>query len=317
MRVFQKKCRGIVFFIIAVMFVALAGNVASAYAVGAEEKKVIRVSCGVNELLYFDDKGDVTGYCKDYLDRLAEINNWEYEYVKADWSEAVQMLDEGRLDILLPTTWTKEREQTMEFSSMVGGYMAPGLFAKEDSKYYYEDYDGFNGARIAVTKDSTNNEDLAAFAKEHGFSYEAVYITSMEDKIKALNEGKVDMVIFSAANHVPDSKLVSVLDAYPFYYTVKRGNTGLLAELNSGMQQIMMNEPELVSGVFGNCIRGANGSGGNIAFTAKERAFIENRTKITVGFYRDTEPLAYVAKDGTYCGIYVELLRRIDRKSVV
>lgn len=315
MKVFQEKYRRIVFLIIVVMFVALTGNVTSSYASDVKEKKVVRVSCGVNELLYFDDNGDVAGYCKDYLDRLAEINNWEYEYVKADWSQAVQLLDEGRIDILLPTTWTKEREQTMEFSAMIAGYMASGLFAKEDSKYYYEDYDGFNGARIAVTKDSTNNEDLAAFAKEQGFSYEAVYIASMEDKIKALDDGKVDMVIFSAANQVPGSKLISVLDAYPFYYTVKRGNTELLDELNSGMQQILMNEPELVSGVFGNCITGTNGNGGNIAFTEQERAFIEDRTKVTVGFYQDTEPLAYVASDGTYCGIYVELLQKIEEKT--
>lgn len=315
MKTFQKKCKFILFIVVAAMFAISVGNAVPASAAGVAEKKVVRVPCGVNGLLYFDDNGNATGYCKEYLDRLAEINNWEYEYVRADWSEAVQMLEEGGIDILLPTTWAKEREKTMEFSSMEGGYMAPGLFVEKDSQYYYEDYPSFNGARIAVTEDSTNSEDLADFAKEHHFSYEAVYIASMEDKIKALNDGDVDMVMFSAANEVPETKLISVLEASPFYYTVKKGNTELLAELNSGMQQIMMKEPELVSEVFGNCIIGSNSNGMNIAYTERERAFIGDGTKITVGFYEDTEPLAYVASDGTYSGIYIELLQKIKEKT--
>ena len=54
----------------------------------------------------------------------------------------------------------------------------------------------------------------------------------MEDKIRALQEREVDMVMFTAANQVPDSKLVSVLNATPFYYTVRKGNQALLAEQN-------------------------------------------------------------------------------------
>ena len=313
MRVLRKRYKFILVLAVIVLFAGMAESAVSVHAVSNESKRQVRISCGINELLYFDENRNVAGYCKEYLERLAEINNWECEYIKADWSKAVQMLEEGQLDLLLPTTRTAEREKTMEFSSMVAGYMAPGLFAREDSSYDFEDYKNFDGARIAVTKDSTNNADLAAFAKEHDFSYEPVYIAAMEDKIQALRDGKVDLVIFSAANEVPNSKLVSVLDAYPFYYAVRQGNDGLLTELNSGMQQIMMNEPDLVSDVFGNCITGANGN--NIAFTAAERAFISDGKKITVGFYQETEPLAYVASDGEYRGIYVELLKKIKEKT--
>lgn len=308
-----KRCKLIILFIVAAMLFCMAFEGTPLAAADEAPKRVVRISCGVNELLYFDDDGNVAGYCKEYIERLAEINNWECEYVKCNWSEAIKMLEDGRIDILLPTTWTKEREKTMEFSTIVAGYMAPGLFAAKDSAYYYNDYKNFDGARIAVTEDSTNNMDLAAFAKEHGFTYEPVYITAMEDKIKALQDGKVDMVMFSAANKVPDSKLVSVLNATPFYYTVKKGNYELLAELNDGMQQITINEPDLVSEVYGSCITGENGS--NTAYTAEERAFIAEGKKIIVGFYEETEPLAYVASDGKYSGIYVDLMQNIKDRT--
>lgn len=295
------------------VLVSLAFGGMSALAKEGASPKTVRISCGVNELLYFDGEGNVTGYCKEYIERLAEINGWECQYVKCNWSEGVQMLEDGRIDILLPTTWLEEREEYMEFSAIVGGYMAPGLFALEDSGFYYNDYESFDGARIAVTEDSSNNLELSGFAEEHGFTYEPVYISAMEDKIRALQNHEVDMVMFSAANQVPHSQLVSVLNVTPFYYTVKKGNQSLLAELNSGMQQIAMNEPELMSRVLGSCITGENRT--NIAYTAEEREFIAQGNEIRVGFYEKTEPLAFVSSQGVYEGIYIELLQRIKEKT--
>ncbi len=298
---------------VCVMFLSLTLGTGAVLASEGASEKIVRISCGINELLYFDEEGNVAGYCKDYIERLAEINGWECEYVKCNWSEGVQMLEDGRIDILLPTTWLEEREEYMDFSAIVGGYIAPGLFALEDSGFYYNDYKSFDGAVIAVTEDSTNNVELARFAEEQDFTYEPVYISSMEDKIRALQEREVDMVMFTAANQVPDSKLVSVLNATPFYYTVRKGNQALLAELNSGMQQITMYEPDLMGRLLGSCITGANRN--NIAYTAEERKFITQGNRITVGFYEKTEPLAFVSPDGTYGGIYVELLRRIKEKT--
>ena len=74
-----------------------------------------------------------------------------------------------------------------------------------------------------------------------------------------------------------------------------------------------MYEPDLMGRLLGSCITGANRN--NIAYTAEERKFITQGNRITVGFYEKTEPLAFVSPDGTYGGIYVELLRRIKEKT--
>lgn len=275
------------------------------------QKRVVRVSCGANDLLYLNENGETEGECKEYLEELANIKNWSIEYVNANWTDSMKMLEEGRIDILLPATKTERRTETMEFSSLMGGYMAPGLFAVQGSDY--ESFESFNGARIAVTEDSSNNEELRAFAEAHDFTYEPVYISAKEDKIQALREGRVDMVIFCAANEVPDAKLVSVLDPYPFYYAVKKGNNELLSELNDGMQQLLIYEPDLVGDVFGSCITGENRY--TIAFTEEENRIIDGQETITVGFYVDTEPLAYVMKNGVYNGIYVQLLEQIKQRT--
>ena len=91
--------RGFKFLVLAwAVLVSLAFGGMSALAEEGASHKTVRISCGVNELLYFDGEGNVTGYCKEYIERLAEINGWECQYVKCNWSEGVQMLEDGRIE---------------------------------------------------------------------------------------------------------------------------------------------------------------------------------------------------------------------------
>ncbi len=287
----------------ALLFCAVPGlNVRAAQA----EARIIRIPCGINDLLRLDENGKPTGYCVGYLNELAQLNNWVYEYVDCTWSEAVTMLENGELDILFPTTYMPEREETMDFSTMAGGYTSVGLFARSDTSYGYEDFSAFNGARIAVTPGSSNDQALLEFARAHGFTYTPVYLNSTDEKIQALEAGQIDMIVITASNAIPDTVLLSVFDASPFYFTVKAGNTALLDELNHGMQLLITNEPELVAETARKCLVGDNTSA--LALTGEERAFAASASEITVGFYEETEPLAYVQEDGTYSGIYVKLL---------
>lgn len=284
-------------------FCAVPGlNVKAAQA----ETRTIRIPCGINDLLRLDENGKPTGYCADYLNELAELNNWTYEYVNCTWSDAVTMLENGELDILFPTNYMPEREDTMDFSTQAGGYTSSGLFARSDTSYGYENFSAYDGARIAVTPGSSNEQAIVDFAEGHGFAYTPVYLNSMDEKIRALEAGQIDMILVSASNDIPDTVLLSVLDASPFYYTVKKGNTALLDELNHGMQMLLTTEPELVAETARKCLVGDNTN--MLALTDEERAFAASNPEIVVGFYEETEPLAYVQKDGTYSGIYVKLL---------
>ena len=270
------------------------------------EARIIRIPCGINDLLRLDENGKPTGFCVDYLNELAQINNWTYEYVNCTWSDAVPMLERGELDILFPTTYMPEREDTMDFSTQPGGYTSIGLFARSDTSYGYEDFSAFDGARIAITPGSSNEQALVDFAKANGFTYTPVYLNSLDEKIQALEAGQIDMIPITASNDIPDTVLVSVLEASPFYFTVKAGNTLLLNELNRGMQLLITTEPELVAETTQKCLVGDNTSA--LALTDEERAYMASAPEIVVGFYEETEPLAYIQEDGTYNGIYVKLL---------
>lgn len=279
------------------------------FKVAQAEPRTIRIPCGINDLLRLDENGKPTGYCVDYLNELAQINNWTYEYVDCSWSDAVAMLESGELDILFPTTYMPEREDTMDFSTQPGGYTSIGLFARSDTSYGYEDFSAFDGARIGITPGSSNEQALVDFAQAHGFTYTPVYLNSLDEKIQALEAGQIDMIPITASNAIPDTVLVSILDASPFYFTVKAGNTALLNELNRGMQMLITTEPELVAETTQKCLVGDNTNA--LALTGEERAFVASDPEIVIGFYEETEPLAYIEEDGTYSGVYVKLLEHL------
>lgn len=279
------------------------------------EERVVRVPCGINDLLYLDDAGQLAGRYAAYLTKLQQVNGWAIECVETTWPQAVEMLECGELDLLFPTNYSDQRTLTMDFSSLVAGYTAPALFAKADSGYGYEDFARFNGARIAVTQGSSNEQALIEFAQSRGFTYEPVYIASNSEKTRALTQGRVDMIILTSDRELSGAVLVAMMETSPFYFAVKKGNDALLDELDQGMQKIFRENPELVAETYRQCLMGENAS--MLAFTQEERDFVESGRQVVIGFYEDTKPLAYVNEDGACDGIYVELLEYVKENSGV
>lgn len=277
----------------------------------AQEKRTVRVSCGINNALYINDDGKVDGYCSEYLTQLARINNWDIEYVEASWNDSVQNLYDGKIDLLFPTQMTEERKKLMGFSTAIGGYQPIGLFAKGDSKLCYDDFENFDGVKIAVSTGTSNEAALKAYATENDFAYTPVYMNTTEEKIKALQDGTVDMIVFSTLNDVQDGKVVAMLDYLPFYYATRKDDHQLLKELNYGMNQLLIRNPELVQNVFYNFMNRDI----SFAYTRDEMEAIQKKGKIVVGVYKDTAPLFDIDKNGNYNGIYVDLLERIHEIS--
>lgn len=288
------------------------GLMIPAAAAATSEPRIVRIPYGFNDFLR-EGPGGFTGYYADYLEKLAEVNNWEYDYVEATWSEALSMLDTGEIDLLYPVNYSEEREAVMDFSTLTSGYTATGLFAREDSGYCYEDYDSFDGARIACVMGSSNLTELEAFAGQHGFSYEIVSLNTTADLLEALRSGQADLAVSNAVNVLPGCALVSTMDAAPVYLAVRAGNTGLLEELNSGMQKLLKENTSLAAETIQNTLEG---DGGQVfALTLEEQAFLVSVDSVTIGFYTDSAPLAYETEDGSYGGVYIKLISILAEKT--
>lgn len=281
-------------------------------ASAASMSRTIRIPYGFNDFLREGQDG-VTGYYAEYLEKLAEVNNWEYEYVEATWSEALNMLEDGEVDLLYPVNYSEDREASMDYSTLPNGYMVTGIFALKDGDYCYEDYASFDGARIACVRGSANLSELENFAAKHGFSFEVVYPDTTEELTDMLRNGQADLAVSNALNIFPDCALVATMDARPVYLTVREGNSALLTELNDGMQRLLKQDTDMVLETVQNTLVGSGGQA--LALTKEERAFIETDSSVTVGFYTESAPLSYLDEDGSYNGVYPEFLGTLAEKT--
>ena len=79
-----------------------------------ESGKAVRV--GWHEEPYFitDKNGRLSGYTYDYQQKLVAYTGWTYDYVEGSWSELMQMLKDGEIDLMGNVSYTEEREKEID-----------------------------------------------------------------------------------------------------------------------------------------------------------------------------------------------------------
>lgn len=65
-----------------------------------------------------DSSGRRTGYSYEYQRKIAAYTGWKYQYVEGTWSELVQMLQEGRIDLMSDVSYKEERTESILYSSI-------------------------------------------------------------------------------------------------------------------------------------------------------------------------------------------------------
>ena len=97
--------------------VVFASNVyAEENVAGSDELKTVRVGYLIYEG-YQEGAGDAlkSGYGYEYLQQLAYYAGWKYEYVNGSFSELLEMLKNGQIDIMGNISYTDERAHYIDY----------------------------------------------------------------------------------------------------------------------------------------------------------------------------------------------------------
>ncbi|MFI3115273.1 MAG: transporter substrate-binding domain-containing protein, partial [Clostridia bacterium] len=90
---------------------------------------VVRVACIIDEGFYIEqENGKLSGYNYDYLMQVALHTGWDYEFVIIDegninssYSKAVNMLENGELDLIGSAFKNEYTEEIFEFPNIHSG----------------------------------------------------------------------------------------------------------------------------------------------------------------------------------------------------
>lgn len=161
------------FFVLLISFVCPTASFAA-------EPETIRVGYfafpGYHEISQDENGSQGSGYGFDFLQLLRRYTNLNYQYIgyEDSWQDMQQMLRDGKIDMVTSARKTSQREKEFAFSSPIGTSYAELSVQSDDKRFQLNDYESFDGMTIGVLKGNSRNEDLAALAKEQGFTYYAV-----------------------------------------------------------------------------------------------------------------------------------------------
>ena len=260
-----------------------------------EERKVVKVGWYESSFNITDESGRKSGYAYEYQLKIAAYSGWSYEYVTGSWSDLLQMLINGEIDILSDVSYTEERDEMMLFPELPMGteeyyiFIAPG-----NTSISANDFSTLKGKKIGVNKGSVQSGLYYKWAQRHNVDAELIEVTCEEsESIDMLHSGELDAYITPNV-HIDPSRLVPLckIGYSEFFLAVNKDRPDLLEELNAAMSRIQDENPYYNQRMFEKHVQTF---GANAFLSAEEEAWVNNHGTIRVG-YQDNY-LAFCAKD--------------------
>ena len=263
-------------------------------------EKVVRVGWYESAFCSTDSLGRRSGYAYEYQIKIAAYTGWKYEYVEGSWSELLQMLIRGEIDLMSDVSYTPERADVMLFPSLPMGAEEYYLFvANTNTEITATDYTTLNGKKVGVNAGSVQAGFYREWAEAHAVESEVVEVTCGEDEsLRMLERGELDAYVtvdsFTAGvAREPDRPTpICRIGASDYFFAVAKNQPELLGELDTALARIQEENRYYSQELFDKhlVIRGAN------AFlTPAEKEWLDGHGTIRVG-YQD-EYLAFCATE--------------------
>lgn len=282
--------------------------------VKADENETIRVGIYQMEGFHsYNEYGDIEGYCIDYLNVVAGINRWTFEYVEVeDFMDGCNKLEAGEIDLIAPAMMTDARKEKFAYSELNFGTEYTVLVTDQArTDLYYEDYEHFNGMKVAVLHNYPLTEYFITYMKTHGFSAELVYFNTIEESKAALDNGQVDALVDSIMDMRSDAKLLARFTPQPFYFLLNKKNTELLARLDSAMYQVQNTYPTLLDELLVNYYPVYELQ----FYTRAELEYVQKAESLKVAYVPARKPLSFQNEDGELDGISRAIFDKIAELS--
>lgn len=295
------------------VLVAAALCVLPAAALTPESHPTIRVGYWQDYGISMDEYGRLSGYGYDYLTEIARVNGWRLEFVDCSWSEGLQMLADGDIDIFGAMQYTPERALLFDYPDMSFGYEYGALYVSENNTdIFYNDPESLDGKIVGNPINNYFTALLSEYCEENGIEIQYRYIEDSNLLQAALDNGEIDLMLSGSIRSVPRAKVALRVGDPPIYYTTTKGNQMVLDGLNHALRVIKQAniyfDAELHEKHFQHTAISAE------AFTREERAYIDEHTTLKMAFHSDWNPMEYYdERNQALTGISVDIARYIAR----
>ncbi|MBQ6503692.1 MAG: EAL domain-containing protein [Flexilinea sp.] len=206
------------------------------------DQKVVRVGWYESAFHRTDQFGRRSGYGYEYQQRIATFTGWTYEYVEGSWSELLEKLIAGELDLLSDVSYTEERAQKILYSAEgMGSEDFHAFISPDNTEISPNDFSTFNGKRVGVNKNSIQAQLFKDWAENHDVHPEIIELSyKTPELLEMLEQGEIDVLVTldaygSTANVIPVCKIGSA----DSYFGINRQRPDLKVDLDVAMNRIL------------------------------------------------------------------------------
>ena len=261
-----------------------------------------------------DENGIYSGYSYDYLQEIAQYNNWNYIYVTGNFSECLTLLRKKKIDLMCGLDSTIDQSSYLDFSQIPMGTVQYNLFTSYNNDLlHYENFKEFDGMKVAVMKGNQQIHDLDLYCKGHGFTVDIWYYDDQDAMEQALAAHEVDALFSNMVSSPMEHKIISQLDKTSLYFATWKGNP-IITELNDALQQLSEIRPYFEKELYDKYLN-SDGSC-RPTFTQEELDYIASHNTIHVVFDPYWCPIEYKdPKTGEYKGITADIFQLLEEYS--
>lgn len=304
---------------VALTALAVLSAVAPAPAFAADsdqQAKTVRVGWLVNNEGFQDGTpGErLSGWSYEYLQTLSYYTpGWRYEYVSGTFTELMDMLEAGEIDLMPNISYSEERAQKLLFSSNPEGTERYYIYAKpERDDLAKGDPQVLQGLTIGC-----NPGVMQTFVGQQWLANEGIACTYREYDgnsvlFDALANNEVDAIIMNDTTSSPSASPMFYIGSSDYYFAVPKSRPDLMDDINAAMTAIACVNPRYIDEVKSNYSAQNSGSS---SLNGPERSWLKaNDNTITLGYITGKLPYCNEDEDGEMEGSLASLATTLHDK---
>ena len=271
-----------------------------------KQSQIVRIGSFEDTFDYIDKNGVRRGYGYELLQALAGYTGWKFEYVKCDWSNCFDKLENGEIDIMGDISYTDEREQRMLFSDEAMGEEKYILYADwSNMDLGMSDFKSMDGKRVGVLMDTEPEIMLTEWENKNSIHTEHVNVNNNDDVEKKLANHEIDAFVSLEESTWSEQGISSVttIGKSGIYFAINKERSDIKTELDWAMRKLDQDSPFFKADLYKKYFTLEYRQ----ILTGEEKSWVEEHGNIRIGFLsNDPAVFSLDEKTGKFTGMLAE-----------
>ena len=271
-----------------------------------KQSQIVRIGSFEDTFDYIDKNGVRRGYGYELLQALAGYTGWKFEYVKCNWSNCFDKLENGEIDIMGDISYTDEREQRMLFSDEAMGEEKYILYADlSNMDLGMSDFKSMDGKRVGVLMDTEPEIMLTEWENKNGIHTEHVNVNNNDDVEKKLANHEIDAFVSLEESIWSEQGISSVttIGKSGIYFAINKERSDIKTELDWAMRKLDQDSPFFKADLYKKYFTLEYSQ----ILTGEEKSWVEEHGNIRIGFLsNDPAVFSLDEKTGKFTGMLAE-----------